>query len=267
MKFVLHFPEFLIPDYRFVIGICSLLVTITFPLHATTPGFDTLVNYDTAWTFVYDGGKDSDGGVINDRFYDIKVLPDNNGYICVGGSRLPDSLSGGDMDRFLLKLDVNGKMIWKRYYRTGIKGGCLRSIVIARNGDYITGGTKYGEPWIAEIDTTGEIKWETWLWDTVALDETVLSRGAAINYLRQTSRGTIVCAAGDQYPYGSGNGLNDYAAFLEFDSLGSLTVYKEWEDITSYEIAGFSVEETKGGELMFGGNQAVFYLDTIGNVK
>jgi hypothetical protein len=36
----------------------------------------TTVNYDTAWTFVYDGGKDSAGGnVYNDKFFDAKVLP------------------------------------------------------------------------------------------------------------------------------------------------------------------------------------------------
>ena len=34
------------------------------------------VNYDTAWTFVYDGGRDSVIGAksaINDIFYDVKV--------------------------------------------------------------------------------------------------------------------------------------------------------------------------------------------------
>jgi len=37
------------------------------PLHAATPGFDTLVNYDTAWTNVYDGGENK-YGVVDRRF-------------------------------------------------------------------------------------------------------------------------------------------------------------------------------------------------------
>lgn len=55
-------PRFLIPDSRFGLlrAISPLLALLTVaiitPLHAATPGFDTLVNYDTAWTNVYDGG-------------------------------------------------------------------------------------------------------------------------------------------------------------------------------------------------------------------
>ncbi len=32
------------------------------------------VNYDTAWTFVYDGGRDAGGYAINDDLRDVKVL-------------------------------------------------------------------------------------------------------------------------------------------------------------------------------------------------
>ena len=41
-----------------------LLLAFSIGVNATTPGFDTLVNYDTAWTFVYDGGKYKDGTAI-----------------------------------------------------------------------------------------------------------------------------------------------------------------------------------------------------------
>jgi hypothetical protein len=99
-----------------------LLGTATIAL-SSTPGFDTLVSYDTAWTFVYDGGKDSDGDAIPDNFYDVKALPDNKGYICVGGSRMPDSVCGGDMDIFFMRLDANGEILWKKYFRNSIKGG------------------------------------------------------------------------------------------------------------------------------------------------
>jgi hypothetical protein len=48
----------------------TLLATIALPVHASTPGFDTLVNYDTAWTYVYDGGMRKDNSVIWDNFID-----------------------------------------------------------------------------------------------------------------------------------------------------------------------------------------------------
>jgi hypothetical protein len=70
--------RFLIPDSRFgflraiPLLTATLLVIITFPLHAATPGFDTLVNYDTAWTYVYDGGKYKDGTAMDDYFNDVK---------------------------------------------------------------------------------------------------------------------------------------------------------------------------------------------------
>jgi hypothetical protein len=39
------------------------------------------VNYDTAWTFVYDGGVDSASGrVYDDKFFDVKTLPNS---VCV----------------------------------------------------------------------------------------------------------------------------------------------------------------------------------------
>jgi hypothetical protein len=45
------------------------------------------VNYDTAWTVVYDGGKMKDSSVIWDDFYDVKALADG-GVICAGGGAI-----------------------------------------------------------------------------------------------------------------------------------------------------------------------------------
>ena len=62
---------------------CSLLTAILLTalsssLFAATPGFDTLVNYDTAWTYMYVGGT------TGDIFYDVKCL--TNG-VCVSESQ------------------------------------------------------------------------------------------------------------------------------------------------------------------------------------
>jgi hypothetical protein len=252
----LSVPQFLIRNSRFVIGICSLLVTITFPLHATTPGFDTLVNYDTAWTYVYDGGLQADSSVINDNFYDVKVFPDGSSY-CVGGT-----LDSANMKlTLLIKLNSSGQMLWKKTYEKASSG---HSIIQANNGSIIIGGEIALSPMVMSLDTAGNKLWTTWYYDSVN-NETLLSRNATINYFRETSRGTIVCTAGDPYPNNGGNTLNNYAAFLEFNSTtGALKRHREWENVSGYEIGGFSVEETKGGQYMLGGNQAVFYLDSLG---
>lgn len=43
------------------------------------------LNYDTAWTLVYDGGKMSNGSTVYDYYYDVKSLPDG-GCVSVGES-------------------------------------------------------------------------------------------------------------------------------------------------------------------------------------
>jgi len=92
-----------------IIPMLLLTATISF---SSTPGFDTLVSYDTAWTFVYDGGKDSDGDAIPDNFYDVKALPDGR-CICVGQS-------AGSL--YLTQLDLNGTMLWEKKYIVDEKG-------------------------------------------------------------------------------------------------------------------------------------------------
>jgi|WetSurMetagenome_2_1015567.scaffolds.fasta_scaffold230893_2 hypothetical protein len=53
---------------------CSLLIA-SFSLTAMAiPGYDTLANYDTAWTFIYDGGKKTDTTSYTAIFRDAKVL-------------------------------------------------------------------------------------------------------------------------------------------------------------------------------------------------
>ncbi len=83
----------------------SLLAAFFFlPASASTPGFDTLVNYDTAWTFTYDGGKFAGNSPVPDILYDVKVLSDKSA-ICVGETRD----TSGMRNLILLHLDENGK--------------------------------------------------------------------------------------------------------------------------------------------------------------
>jgi hypothetical protein len=58
--------------------------------------------------------------------------------------------------------------------------------------------------------------------------QTLLTRGATINSVRETKRGTIICAGGDYFTdanYIFGNINYDYAAVLKFDSTGKIITY------------------------------------------
>jgi hypothetical protein len=252
----------------------SLLTTVySFALFlavsSNAPAADSTVNYDTAWTYVYDGGKDiSLTPSIPDMFFDVKVFSDGSN-ILAGASRMPDSAAGGNTDRFLTKLDANGKLLWKRIFRNRNFGGGVHSVVAAKNGDLVIGGIKASGPWIARTDSTGNIKWETWLYDSIAHSATVLSRGATINCLRETKRGTIICAAGDYFTdqnYTFGNSKYNYTAFLEFDSTGKIVHWGQWDNLAGFSLGGFFIEETGTGYYLASGNQALVYMDTTAHL-
>jgi hypothetical protein len=238
--------------------VAMLLATSVFPLQASNPGFDTLVNYDTAWTFVYDGGKSTNSfkSPLDDYYYDLRIFPDGS-HFCVDTA--PDTTDWNWI--FLTKIDGNGKPLWKKKY---VKSGRGRSIVSAKNGDLIIGGDRGLSPFLMRVDSIGNVKWTQWIYDSVNNKKSILLQNATINCVRETRRGTIICSAGDPYPFNEGSPLNNYAAYLEFDSAGTLIHSREWKDVTGYAIRGFDIEETKGGEYLMAGNEAVFYLDTTG---
>jgi hypothetical protein len=215
------------------------------------------VNYDTAWTFVYDGGKQTDGTPMNDVFHDSKALKDG-GHICVGST----IDATGWRNLMLMKLDAIGNMKWKKLFRAAAG----HSIAIATNGDFIIGGSRGMGPWVLRTDTLGNIKWTNWVYDSLKNQPKFLSRSATINCVRETSLGSIICVAGDEYPNNGGQPLKNYAAYLEFNTLGKLTTGNEWNGITGYNLGGFDIEETGIGQYVLSGNQGVLYTDTAGHV-
>jgi hypothetical protein len=236
---------------------CSML--FAYSSLAAIPGFDTLVNYDTTWTFVYDGGRSVTGLklAIYDVFYDVKCLP-NGVCVCVGESGDTTSNLG---QTILMKLDASGKMLLKRLYPADNNEQYAHSLVIAKNGDFIIGGVRNIGPYVMRTDSAGNLKWATWYYDSVG-DKSLLQGKGTINCIRETSSGRIICAAGDPYPFNNNQPYSNYAAYLEFDSMGTMKRHREWSNVAGYRIGGFDIEETKGGEYLFSGNQAVFYLDT-----
>jgi hypothetical protein len=227
------------------------------------------VNYDTAWTYVYDGGKDNTGNNINDIFYDVKCLT-NGVCVCVGMSG--DTFNS--QQTILAKFDTDGKILQRKLFSihnnlVSFRNQYAHSLFFAQNGDFIIGGRRWTAPFLMRTDSLGNLKWATWYYDsTKDVIGNILKQTCTINSLAEDQNGRIVCAAGDEYPFNGGNGdpLTNYAAFLAFDSLGKKIRVREWNGITGYRIGGFSIATTKGGEYLLSGNEAVFYLDTINNM-
>jgi hypothetical protein len=215
------------------------------------------INYDTAWTFVYDGGINTSNNPIPDYFSDVKPLPEG-GSICVGSTADSANFKG----IFLVKLDGFGKIVWKKKYN---KSGGGHSVIVAANGDFIIGGSRVVSPLIMRTDSLGNIKWSTWYYDSVK-SQNLLLQSATINCLRETKRGTIICAAGDEYPDNGGQALSNYAAFLEFTAAGKLNDWGESSNQAGFKVGGFYIEETTLGTYLLSGNQNVFYMDSSGNV-
>ena len=105
----------LLTTFRFkVLALAFLAISCTATSSmAATPGFDTLVNYDTAWTFVYDGGMTTVGLKlpVDDVFFDAKTFPDGISYLTGVTAD-----TGNWRGVFLVKLDASGKLLWKKKY-------------------------------------------------------------------------------------------------------------------------------------------------------
>jgi hypothetical protein len=78
-----------------------------------------------------------------------------------------------------------------------------------------------------------------------------------------TGDGRIAAAAGDNFPSNDGFAMNNFAAYMEFDST-SVRRTNEWHNTTGYEIAGWSLVKGETFGYMIGGNHAAFLLGSDG---
>lgn len=219
-----------------------------------------IANYDTAWTFVYDGGKDKNGFAIEDQFLDVKVLPSGEA-LCVGVTSDTSLLK----NILLIRLSSSGSLLNSKLFRySGGTGGA--SLLVSRTGDYWIGGWRYSSPFLMRLDSSLNVKSATWYFDSLG-QRMLLSKSAAINALHETANGKIISVAGDQFPNNYGQTLNNYAAFLEFDSIGSRPRVNEWLNTAGYNLSGWGLASDEVSGLMLGGNEAVFYADITGELK
>ncbi len=117
------------------------------------------------------------------------------------------------------------------------------------------------------MDSQFNIKSAFWYYDSIN-GRSKLLHGATLQSLVQTKDGRIIAVGGDEFPYGSGSTLNNYAAWMEFDSLEALNgLVRQWDEAVGFEIAGWSLLETSSGGFLMGGNRATGSFDKSGTMS
>jgi hypothetical protein len=215
-------------------------------------------NFDTAWTFVYDGGKTTAGKLLQDKFSDVAILP-NGDVLCVGEAQ--DSASF--MSVFAVTLSPTGKESRKRWFKFSHETAA-NSLLRTKKGNYVIGGVRYSSPLLLIIDTALNLKTSAWYYDSTNKRD-FLSRPATINSMIEADDGRIIATGGDAFP--EGINPNNYAAYLEFDSNGVEVRMNEFVNTTGYEIAGWSIAPSPtGGGVLLGGRQSLFKIDSTSNL-
>jgi len=105
------------------------------------------------WQRTYGGAGDQEGSSV--------VQVSDGGYVVAGSS----TLSGGDQDIYLLKLDGSGDLQWDRTYSASGNGVSTAVVEIAEGGYLVAGWTSPSEPALADAylmrtDPSGNRQWE-----------------------------------------------------------------------------------------------------------
>jgi len=209
------------------------------------------INYDTAWTYIYNGGFTYDGWAIEDNLKDVKVTPDGK-TICVGSTR--DTNYVGQI--LLLIFNRDGSLNTKKTYRRTQGVG----VTIARNGDLLIGGAYLG-PHFLRTYPDGTPKWNFTYYDTVKFKD-ILAQTAYTNEIVETADGRIIGAVGDPFPDNNNRPLNNYAGIIELDSNGTFKRAREWVNVPSQRLGAFSIVADHLNNFFIGGNEAVSWLDS-----
>jgi hypothetical protein len=195
------------------------VILIPFFLLILTP----FTSLNAQWALAY-GGSDSDVA---------RAIQQTNdgGYIIAGETR---SFGAGLNDIWVLKLDLNGALIWQRTYG-GSDSDIARTIQQTGDGGYIVaGGTEsfgagLSDIWILKLDSDGSVEWQQTYGG---------SYDDAARSLSQTSDGGYIVAGNTE---SFGDRLIDIWV-LKLDSNGSV----EWQQVygaDEYDFAS-SIQQT-----------------------
>lgn len=242
-------------------GFALVLVAMGFGLHPSNGFSANTANFDTAWTFVYDGGMKPDSTPIWDSFKQAVILS-NGDAVCAGYTT--DSI--GVANVLIERISAQGELIQKKQYACArnCEGGAIHQ---SKSGEYFVGGVRFGSPLLLRLDSQLNLKSSFWYYDSIN-NRSNLLHIANLQSLVQTTDGRVIAVGGDDFPYGIGSALNNYAVWMEFDSSGSLSgLVRQWDDAVGFEMAGWSLLETSSGGLLMGGNRATTIFEKSGTIS
>ncbi|GAB6135207.1 PEGA domain-containing protein [Thermococcus prieurii] len=147
-------------------------------------------NEGSAWILKLD----SNGNIIWQKTYNdgdtcyfdtVGVSPEGD-IIVAGSVYIP---TPGRWEAWILKLDENGNIIWKKTYSGG--SGEITTIKVTSSGNILAVGTFHGDIWVAQLDSSGNIDSQRVLRPKLSKDE---EAEIGINSVAQTSNGDIILA-------------------------------------------------------------------------
>lgn len=197
------------------------------------------------------------GGSNEDRAYSIIETSYGN-FVVAGSSMSNDGDVGtnqGEKDYWILKLNQNGVIIWKKNYG-GSENDKIRSIIETSDGGFAICGASASDDgdvnenlgsydyWILKLNSNGDIEWEQ-------------NYGGSDydfpNSIIETSDGGFAVAGESKSDDGDVNGnlgFNDYW-IIKLDNNGSL-LWEENYGGSSFDIPYTIVEATDGGLIVSG---------------
>ena len=108
---------------------------------------------------------------------------------------------------------------------------------------------------------SGNVKWGTWYYDSLQ-DKHLLQGPGIINSIKETSRGKIICALGDDFS--SFGTRTNAGGFFGYTATGQMETGNYWYHEAGYNIGGFYVDEMYNGNFLTSGNEAVIMTDSSG---
>lgn len=179
-----------------------------------------------------------------DEILETVGLTLDGGYVMAGKADV-----SGEPAPWVLKLDANGNVIWQKTYAELNISGEVRTIQPMSDGSYIVAGNIDGSGsqaiWIAKLDASGNI-----IWQSAYIDEKAYSNtGKATVYSIQQTTDDGYILVGETYNLYYLDSYNN-AFILKLDANGALEWSKSFADITE----GFrSVCQTADGDYIAAG--------------
>jgi len=179
------------------------------------------------------------GGNFSDWCNDF-ILTSTNELIIAGKTM---SYGSGSTDAYLIKLDINGNVIWSKVYGLASDDD-FRSIIEISSGEYVIGGftgssgAGQGDAWLVKVDTTGSLIWSNIFG----------SSSQEVIYSIVTTEDNGFALLGESYSFYSTS--NNNSLLIKTDSLGN----QEWVNIYggNSRSYGLSLKEINSGFILSG---------------